>query len=135
MHTFWRMARYLWVSPVTLLFLPLALLARWSGGGYALHSGVLEIWGGVVGRRLDRGLPLFGVIAAITLGHVVLGISAHYLDATRLHERAHVAQFERWGFLFPLVYFMAGCWAWWCGRRFYWDNPFEVEARRAEGKA
>ena len=125
--------KYLWVGPITLLFLPLALLARWTGGGYSLHSGVLEIWGGKVGDRLNKGLPLFGSAAAITLGHLVVGISPYYLHRTRIHERVHVQQFERWGFFFPLVYFGAGLWALARGKRFYYDNPFEVEARQAEG--
>ncbi|HPY40588.1 MAG TPA: hypothetical protein PLM98_08725, partial [Thiolinea sp.] len=51
--------KYLWVGPITLLFLPLIFLARWSGGSYAWHSGVLEIWGGKLGQRLNKGLPLF----------------------------------------------------------------------------
>jgi hypothetical protein len=129
-----RIFKYLWVAPISLLFLPLAWFAQWTGGGYALHSGVLEVWGGKVGRRLDKGLPLFGSAAAITLGHVVVGISPYYLNCTRVHEREHVRQFERWGVLFPLVYFSAGLWVLAKGRRFYLDNPYEIAARRAEGK-
>lgn len=130
----WQFWKYLWVAPISLLFLPLILVARWTGGDYALHSGVLEIWGGKLGSRLNKGLPLFGSAAAITLGHIVVGISPYYLNCTRVHEREHVRQFERWGLLFPLIYFSAGFWMLIKGRRFYWDNPYEIAARRAEGK-
>lgn len=124
--------RYLWPGLITLLFLPLAPLARWTGGDFAWHSGVLEVWGGVVGKTLERGWPLFGSVAAITLGHVVAGASHECIESTRTHERVHVRQFERWGLIFPLAYAAAGTWQLIKGKRWYWDNPFEQEARAAE---
>ncbi|WP_298608621.1 hypothetical protein [uncultured Thiothrix sp.] len=129
-----KLLKYLWVGPITFLFLPLIPLAYWTGGSFAIHSGVIEISGGKLGQRLNKGLPLFGSAAAITLGHIVLGISPYYLDCTRVHEREHVRQFERWGFLFPFIYFGAGLWALTKGKRFYLDNPYEIAARHAEGK-
>ena len=125
----WQLLLYLWVGPITLLCLPLALLAKWTGGGYHLHTGVLEIWGGWVGRWLDRGIPLLGAVNAITIGHIVAGISPQHLHNSRVHERVHVAQFEQWGFLFPLVYLLAGIKARLRGGSLYWDNPYEIEAR------
>ncbi|MBU0656818.1 MAG: hypothetical protein KJ914_16985 [Gammaproteobacteria bacterium] len=122
---------YLWVGPVSLLCLPLALLAKWTGGGYCVHSGVLEIWGGRVGAWLDNGLPFLGAVNAFAMGHVVVGVSPEHLDSSRVHERTHVAQFERWGFFFPLVYLLAGLWVRQQGKHMYWDNPYEVEAREA----
>lgn len=129
-----QLLKYLWVAPITVLFLPLACLASWTGGAYAIHSGVLEIWGGKLGQALNRGVPLLGVVAAITLGHIVIGISPYYIHQTRIHEREHVRQFERWGFFFPLIYLIAGLWVFSQGKRFYLDNPFERAARRAEGR-
>lgn len=127
----WRqIARYLWVAPISVWFLPLALLAKWTGGGYALHTGVLEIWGGWVGRWLDRGIPFLGAVNAVTVGHIVAGVSPQHLRNSRVHERVHVEQFERWGCLFPCVYFIAGVRAQRRGGSFYWDNPYEIEARR-----
>ncbi len=127
----WRqIARYLWVAPISVWFLPLALLAKWTGGGYALHTGVLEIWGGWVGRWLDRGIPFLGAVNAVTVGHIVAGVSPQHLRSSRVHERVHVEQFERWGCLFPCVYFIAGVRAQRRGGSFYWDNPYEIEARR-----
>lgn len=127
---FWlQLLVYLWVSPVTLFCLPLALLAKWTGGGYAIHSGVVEIWGGWVGQRLDSGIPILGAVNAVTVGHLVAGISQLHLDSSRVHERVHVEQFERWGVLFPLVYLLAGWRVHRRGGSFYWDNPYEIEAR------
>jgi hypothetical protein len=122
---------YLWVAPITFWWLPLALLAKWTGGGFALHSGVLEIWGGKVGAKLDAGIPFLGAVNALTLGHIVVGISPVHLLRSRVHERTHVAQFERWGLLFPLVYAWAGWRAYRRGKDMYWDNPYEIEARKA----
>lgn len=126
---------YLWVGPITLCCLPLALLAKWTGGGYTIHTGVLEIWGGWVGRWLDHGVPLLGAVNAITVGHVVAGVSPQHLVNSRVHERVHVEQFERWGFLFPLVYLLAGIRARLRGGSFYWDNPYEIEARARAAKS
>ncbi|MEO0127138.1 MAG: RHS repeat-associated core domain-containing protein [candidate division WOR-3 bacterium] len=81
----------------------------------------------------------------ITIGHTIIGVGQ--LDARTLaHEMTHVAQFDKFGALFPLLYGSAGginlgghfwrdpilssgggFWYW-----FYWNNPFEIEARRRE---
>ena len=45
------------------------------------------------------------------------------------HEHVHVRQFERWGLLFPILYVLASFRALLTGKRFYWDNVFEIEAR------
>ena len=126
-----KIIRYLWVAPISLWFVPLAWVARWTGGSYAWHTGVLEIEGGIVGKWLDNGIPLFGSVNAFTVGHVVVGVSPAHLASSRVHERVHVRQFERWGVLFPLVYAFAGWQAKRRGGHFYWDNPYEIEARAA----
>jgi hypothetical protein len=120
---------YFWVGPVTLFCLPLAWVAKRTGGGCVVHSGVVEIWGGWVGAWLERGIPFLGAVNAITLGHLVAGVSPAHLDSSRVHERTHVEQFERWGFFFPLVYLFGGWLAQLRGGHFYWDNPYEIEAR------
>lgn len=66
---------------------------------------------------------------AITLGHVILGVTADDLAASRDHEHVHVAQYERWGVVFFVAYPLASLWQVLRGRDAYWDNPFEVEAR------
>jgi hypothetical protein len=122
----------LWALPVTLIGLAVALLARATGGSVKPCDGVLEVAGGWPARVLSRGFPFSGAVAAMTLGHVVVGLSAEALQATRAHERAHVRQFERWGVLLLAAYPLAGLWAGLRGRHPYRDNPFECQARAQE---
>lgn len=126
-----RLLCYLWPLPVTLLGLAAALLARASGGEMRRVEGVLEAAGGWPSWVLRRGFPLSGPVAAVTLGHVVLGVSAEALAATRSHEREHVRQFERWGVLMVFLYPAASLLAWVRGGHPYRDNGFECAARAA----
>lgn len=126
-----RVLLYLWALPVTLLGMLVAFIARGSGGTLLRVDGVLEVAGGWPAWVLRRGLPFCGAVAAITLGHVVVGVSLDALTATRGHERAHVRQFERWGVLLLLLYPLAGLLAWVRGGDPYRDNLFEREARAA----
>ncbi len=120
---------YLWAAPASLLGLALAATLVFGRGRARRHSGVLEVAGGLPGWLLARNLPFSGPVAAITLGHVVLADSSAALEATRRHERVHVAQFERWGPLFLLAYPFASLLAWLRGGHPYLDNVFEIEAR------
>lgn len=128
-----RFLLYLWALPVTLLGMGVAVIARSSGGALHRVDGVLEAAGGWPAWVLRRGLPFSGAVAAITLGHVVVGVSSAALAATRAHERVHVRQFERWGLLLLVLYPLAGLLAWLRGGHPYRDNWFEREARAAEG--
>jgi hypothetical protein len=123
---------YLWPLPVTLLGMLAVLIARSSGGVVQRVDGVLESAGGWPARVLQWGFPFGGAVAAITLGHVVVGVSLDALTKTRAHERAHVRQFERWGALLLVLYPLAGLIAWLRGGDPYRDNVFEREARAAE---
>lgn len=69
-----------------------------------------------------------------TCGYVI--IFRDFEDSTRWreHELQHVRQFEKWGIVFPYVYWAAGLWQMCKGKSFYWDNPFEVEAREVGGR-
>jgi len=127
-----RVGLYLWALPVTLLGMLVVLIARSSGGALQRVDGVLEAAGGWPARVLRRGFLFSGSVAAITLGHVVVGVSWADLAATRAHERAHVRQFERWGVLLLVLYPLAGLLAWLRGGHPYRDNVFECEARAAE---
>ena len=122
----------LWAFPATLLGLLVALIARASGGRAKSVDGVLEVAGGLPARFLKKGFPFSGPVVAITLGHVVIGISEQALMQTRLHERAHVRQFERWGGLMLVLYPIAGLWVAMRGYDPYRDNPFERNARAEE---
>lgn len=127
-----RLLIYLWVLPVTLLGLLASGLARLSGGTVQWVDGVLESSGGWPARVLQFGFPFSGPVVAMTLGHVVIGVSASALSSTRTHERVHVRQYERWGILFLLLYPLAGVVARIRGGNPYCDNAFECEARAAE---
>jgi hypothetical protein len=118
---------YLWVAPVTLFGLVLALIAYWLGASIKRRFGVLEVAGNT------RTLILRSISSrfeAITLGHVILGRNHGTLSRYRSHEHVHVRQYERWGLLFPILYALASFRALLTGKRFYWDNVFEIEARK-----
>lgn len=129
-----RVLLYLWVVPVSILGLLVASIGRASGGSLSVVNGVIEAAGGWPARIMRRGLPFSGAVTALTLGHVVIGISRSALRATRAHERAHVRQFERWGLFLLVAYPLAGAFVWLRGRHPYYDNPFEREARAAENE-
>lgn len=123
-----RAAGYAWAGPFTLLALlllvaPLALFRS----RVRLVSGVVEVTGGALSNALARLVPGLS-IAAITLGHVVLAQSDDDAGEWRAHERVHVAQWSRWGLLFPFAYLGASLFARLRGRDPYLDNPFEREA-------
>lgn len=131
-----RMARlairpifYLWAAPVTLLGLIVAVATVATRGRLAIVDGVVEVQGGITTFLLRRLVPLKGGVAAMTLGHVVLGRDAFALERTRAHERVHVRQCEWWGPLFFPAYFVAGVVATLGSGRFYADNWFERQAR------
>ncbi len=115
--------RYLWAAPCTLVGLLLALAVLAAGGSLRRIDGVLEV-------ALPRTLRRRRLAGAITFGHVVLGSDSDTLAQLRAHEHVHVQQYERWGVLFFLAYPLASLWQWLRGRRPYWHNPFEVDARR-----
>ncbi len=128
-----RALAYLWALPNTLLGVSLVPVALLSGGRVQLVEGVLEVHGRAIAWLLRRAVPLAGRAQAITIGHVVLGRDAAALDRCRVHEQAHVRQYETWGPFFLPAYFVAGLLAYLRGGNPYWDNPFERDARRAEG--
>ncbi len=129
--TLLRLGGYFWASPISLPALLPAWLAARSGGFWQVRDGVLEAAGGWTGLLLQKLLPGFP-IAAITLGHVVLASCPEMLERTRRHERVHVAQYGRWGPLFPFAYALASLLAWAQGRPPYRGNCFEVEAYRVD---
>ncbi len=77
-------------------------------------------------RYLDTG---FMPIYAQTLGRYVF-CRARLDPATLAHECEHIRQWRRLGPLFLPLYFGASATAVVRRRRAYWDNAFEVAARR-----
>ena len=123
-----RIIAYLWTLPTTTLGLPFLAMSLLSGGRTRVVDGVIETHGRGVAWFLRHGVPIDGGARAMTLGHIVLGRDAESLDATRDHERIHVAQCERWGPLFPAAYLAASLAALVRGRDPYRANVFEVAA-------
>lgn len=122
-----RLVRYLWASPATFLGLVIATAWLAAGGSARFVSGVLEVSGGSIVARLRRlGFSRFPL--AITFGHVVLGADRVFLERARVHERAHVRQYERWGLLFIPLYLLSSLLQLLQGRRPYLDNHFERAA-------
>jgi hypothetical protein len=119
-----RFLGYLWAAPVTAVGLLLALAARVSGGSVRCQGGVVEACGGLVAWLL-RGGRLWVGGAAMTLGHVILARDVECLARSRVHELAHVRQFERWGPLLLPAYWLVGAWLRCRGYHPYLDHPFE----------
>jgi hypothetical protein len=128
-----KLLRYLWAFPATGVGLVFVLAAWVSGGRARVVDGVIEVQGGLVGAFLRRGFFGFTPASARTIGHVILGLDQANLDSSRVHERTHVRQYERWGILFLPAYLASS----WTARRRgldpYYDNRFEREAYDAEG--
>lgn len=123
-----RALRLAWAAPYTALGLLGGLVMLAAGGRVRVVRGTFEFSGGRIGHGVDR-LPLRCRFSAITLGHVILGVSAPALDALRDHEQVHVAQYERWGLFFVPAYWLSSAWQICCGRCAYRDNYFEKQAR------
>lgn len=129
-----RVARFLWALPGSLIGLALAAPCLAAGGRATWRSGALE-----VSHRprlvdcgpLARRLPFRGIV----FGHVILGVTSEELAVIGAHERVHVRQYEGWGPFFLPAYALSSLWQLLRGRRPYWDNHFEVEARRLSGEA
>jgi hypothetical protein len=119
--------RFLWPAPWTLLGLFVGMVGLLSGGRMQRKWPVVEFHGGFV-TWLLRHLPQNPM--AMTLGHVVIGITQAALDISREHERVHVRQYERWGPFFIPAYLLCSLFCYLAGKDYYRDNPFEREAYR-----
>ena len=117
-----RIAAYVWASPNTLLGVFLGILLLPFGGTVRIVRGAVEF---------AAGVPLALRFEAITFGHVIIGVTQRALATAREHEHVHVRQYETWGPLFLPAYAASSAWQLMRGRRMYYDNYFEREARRA----
>lgn len=130
LHSTRRCAAYAWAFPTTAVGLLAAALTLGTGGRAQIRRGAIEVYGGFARWFLER--RIVGAWA-MTLGHVVLGRDAPCLDFCREHELAHVRQVERWGLFFLPAYVIASAVVHLRGDHYYFDNPFERDARRACG--
>lgn len=125
----YRIAKLLWASPYSLFGLLMAALVIIAGGSGKREQGTLE----VAFRKktaqcgkLARSLPFRG----ITFGHVIIAVTEEEMERLRTHELVHVRQYELWGIFFFPAYLASSLWQLMRGRKIYWDNYFEVQARR-----
>jgi hypothetical protein len=126
-----RLLAYAWAAPYSLLGLLFGLGAVPFGARAHLHEGALEFG---LDARSSRPRPPFG-FAAITFGHVILGVDEATLAAVRAHEQVHVRQYERWGPFFGPAYLLSSLLQLLRGRSPYRDNLFEREAFAKAGCA
>jgi hypothetical protein len=122
--------RCLWAAPATAIGLALAGIACLLGATARVEKGVIEVAGGRLASSMGF-LPCSMRILAITFGHVVLGVSHSILAQERIHEHAHVRQYERWGVLFFPLYLGSSSAQLLRGRDPYRDNAFERQACQA----
>jgi len=125
--------RYVWALPNTLVglvFIPFAMQAQ---GRLRVVDGVVEVHAPSIAVFLRDWIPIDGGAAAMTFGHIVIGRDRSSLDATRRHERVHVAQCETWGPAFIPAYLLAGLWALINGKTPYAGNYFECQANSLKG--
>jgi hypothetical protein len=128
--SFLVMLRYVWAMPATIVGLALSAVALCAGAHMRCIDGVIEVGGGRL-RTLISHLPSCARFAAITFGHVVIGIDHDVLREVREHERIHVRQYERWGLLFFPLYVGSSVIQLLAGHNPYRDNVFEREAYAA----
>ena len=124
-----RVAKVIWAAPCSVVGLAFAVVALVFGGRMVRAHGVLE----VTLRESEASCPALTRLMpfrAIAFGHVIIAVGREELDGMKSHERVHVRQYERWGIAFFPAYAASSLWQLLRGRRAYWDNHFEVEARR-----
>ncbi len=128
-HTPVVVLKVLWALPCSLLgaFIGLPLLLL--GGSIRRVGRTLEF------ALYEDSVPRTSRLArahyvAITLGHVIVGVSGGELTRLRDHEHVHVRQYERLGPLFLLAYPASGLLAALRGESPYNANHFEREACR-----
>lgn len=129
---------YVWASPLTLLGVTYTSLFS-SFGWYKWEriDGDALVWSTKLGN-----CPLFirsywQSWAGHAIGNVIV-MNEKYLDRPKylLHELKHVSQMMQLGIFQPIIYGLCylgirfGC----SGSDPYYDNPFEVDARRAAGQ-
>lgn len=119
--------RYAWAAPATLLGLALSFPFLCRGARFRAIGGVLEVADPGIDRLVSR-LPKFLRFAAITFGHVIIGVNRETLSHWRSHEHVHVRQYERWGALFFPIYLGSSFHQLVRGGDPYRDNCFEREA-------
>ena len=126
-----------WALPLTMAGLLLALpVMMWRGQVNLVHApgAPALLFSGPMADYLLERHP-FGAMCAMAIGHVVIAERSSLTRRILTHELAHVRQAACWGVLFPVVYLAASAWALLRGQDAYWNNAFEIAARKAERHA
>lgn len=90
--------------------------------GYEIKDGLTLIY-------VNRLIPNWA--AAQTWGRIIL--LKYYDERLLSHEKVHVEQWKKLGFLFPLAYVLNSIIQIIKGKHPYFDNKYEVEARNKSG--
>ncbi|MDB5797212.1 MAG: hypothetical protein JWP36_1114 [Paucimonas sp.] len=125
-----------WAAPLTLVGLLLALpvlLGRGQLRVVRAATPALLVSGRVADYLLER--HPFGAMCAMAIGHIIIADFRSLTPQILTHELEHVRQGAVWGGLFPFAYCGASLWAVLHGKDAYWNNRFEIAARRAERHA
>lgn len=122
-----RFLLYAWAAPASAIGCCIAVFVLCLGATWCIVDGIVEVGGGRL-ASLVRLLPRAIRFEAITLGHIVLGLNHTVLETHRLHEHAHVRQYERWGMLFFPLYLGSSLAQLLRGRDPHCHNHFEQEA-------
>jgi hypothetical protein len=126
-----------WALPLTAAGLLLALpVMAFRGEVHVVRSARAPalLFNGPLADYLLERHP-FGAMCAMAIGHVVIAERSSLTRRILTHELAHVRQAACWGILFPVVYLAASAWALLRGEDAYWNNVFEISARKAERHA
>jgi hypothetical protein len=127
LRRFTRIAIVAWAAPCSAIGLLFGLALVISGGQARRVGRVIEFSAYQLpptGKSLVSMLPW----SAVTLGHVVLGVSQWELERLRVHELVHVQQYERWGAIFFVAYPVASLYALLATGCPYKANWFEKQA-------
>lgn len=122
-----RFLCYAWAAPTSAIGCCIGVIALCLGGTWRIVDGVIEVGGGRF-ASLVLLLPRAIRFDAITFGHTVVGLNHGVLNTHRVHEHAHVRQYERWGLLFFPLYIGSSLLQLLCDRDPHYDNHFEREA-------
>lgn len=136
---FWLVLGMLWCSPITILggiSAGLCSLLGWIDySGWIGHA-----WFFVINKER---MPKFLIHAMKNDGHCIGNIIlmkqlpnvSKQTQITASHELARAEQYMRLGIIFPLAYeFCSIVNKIGCPRNDFYDNPFEIDARRAAGQ-
>lgn len=133
-----KYAGYAWASPLTLLGVTYAgLFTAFGWYKWERVAGDALVWRASLSVCPAIIRNYWSGWAGHAVGNVVV-ISDKHLDKPKVlvHEQAHVDQMMRLGIFQPIIYGLCyvgvrlGC----PGSHPYYDNPFEVDARRAAGQ-